>query len=142
MEADYLLERYDNSAENSSRVAQYIRLLLTELRPEESNENLPNDDDGPILPVSFRWKGKTYDGLSLISGRFLTALWSAKYWICEINDLGESVWEDRAVEPDKDMVGAARTAANAFFKKHSLPFQVGRKGEHVFLKDLSEVNCH
>lgn len=122
-EANKLIRLYGNTSENALDTLQYVEALLVELEPPT----------GPIPPDLFHWEGKEYRGLKPISFGLLRVLWEEK--TVEYSTLGESVWDDHTVEPEKEQVGTARRAINAFFKENGIPFQVAVKGLFVSLKD-------
>ena len=91
---------------------------------EESDADRPQEQDGPVPPDEFIYRGVTYQVPAGVVYRLIDALWHAprRRLLCE--DLAELVWQDQNAESTPGQIASARTRANAAFRKHRLSFQV------------------
>jgi len=146
-EADTIVRLFDGNPDNAPRTLEYVEALLVDWEAEKQqysgeceggNEgDATTQSDGPFRPDGFRWKGKDYTGLRPTAWRLVEALWLKKRRTAEYRKLGKEVWDDDAIEPDKETVGTARKEANTFFQKHHVPLAVSVKGLHVSLKAVA-----
>jgi hypothetical protein len=134
--ADCILKCYHN---DRKQTLEYVKALLNELKPQEAKGTAVEDlqpDNEPIPPDSFYWEGRSYRGLSPQPWRLLHALWTARNRTRKIDsNLGNDVWQDHALLPDKEQIGTASKAIKAFFKNEGIPLRVTTKGEYVSLVD-------
>jgi hypothetical protein len=93
-------------------------------------------EDGPAGLDGFRFNGKVLRPLTPKPFLLLRHLWTSKDHTATFEELAGPVFDDHAIIPDKSNVGTHRSALNAFFKRHKVPFQVVISGRMVSLRRL------
>jgi hypothetical protein len=103
----------------------------------DNDETIAIKSNGPVPPNCFVWNKEKYDGLPPVPWRLVDTLWKSPNHTAGYRTLGEPVWDDREIEPDKEAVGTARKAANRFFQAKGIPLKVAIKGLCVSLRNTS-----
>lgn len=93
---------------------------------DRSAHHTREDEDGPVAPDGFVYRGRRYTVRAGLVFRLLDALWRAPNRTLSYDELAGPVWKDHAVEVTDGKIGSVRTRANGVFKEHDLPFRVQR----------------
>lgn len=89
--------------------------------------------DGPFDPDGFRWRNRGYRSLNRMGFILVKVLWKSRDRVATFEQLAVSVWGDKALD-DSDVgrrFGTPRAAANSFFERKGLPFQVASKRDEA-----------
>lgn len=90
--------------------------------------------DGPVEGYRWRHNGKVIDDeIQPKAWKLVAFLFSKANRTARFNELGEPVYDDRNHVPTDHAVGSWRKAANRFFTKHILPYEVSIKQGTVSL---------
>jgi hypothetical protein len=84
---------------------------------------------GSFPPDGFEWDGKKCRGLTGVPWRLVDFLWHKRDRTARFEDLAEPVWRDAEEFITRDMVGSARSDANAFFSRNALPIRLTIKNK-------------